>query len=169
MHSCISVHLQNRLQNETSKRQQAEEWCSMLEKELTAHLGARQAAETKCEKLNQRIRLLTRKVKSQERILRKRRKETRLNSLGTGGNKQEKIYQQVVPHAASNGLVHNGELTASDDQNLQEGDIQDDIRDEYTNSYTSFVEDDEPHFASDLDEDKIVEPQELQVSSLLFV
>ena len=141
----------------------------MLEKELTAHLGARQAAETKCEKLNHRIRLLTRKLKSQERILRKRQKETRLNSLGTGGNKQEEIYQQVVPHAASNGLVHNGELTASDDQNLQEGDIQDDIRDEYANSYTSFVEDDEPHFASDLDEDKIAEPQELQVSSLLFV
>ena len=144
----------------------------MLEKELTAHLGARQAAETKCEKLNQRIRLLTRKLKSQERILRKRQKEARQNSLGTGGNKQEEIYQQVVPHAASNGLVHNGELIdgpASGDQNLQEGDNQEDICDEYTNSYTSFVEDDEPHFASDLDEDKIAEPQELQVSSLLFV
>ena len=142
----------------------------MLEKELTAHLGARQAAETKCEKLNQRIRLLTRKLKSQERILRKRQKEARQNSLGTGGNKQEEIYQQVVPHAASNGLVHNGELTvgpASDDQNLQVGDNQEDICHEYTNSYTSFVEDDEPHFASDLDEDKIVEPQELQVNSLL--
>ena len=85
---------------------------------------------------------------------------------------KRKIYQQVVPHAASNGLVHNGELIdgpASGDQNLQEGDNQEDICDEYTNSYTSFVEDDEPHFASDLDEDKIAEPQELQVSPLLFV
>ena len=144
----------------------------MLEKELTAHSGARQVAETKCEKLNQRIRLLTRKLKSQERILRKRQKEARQNSLGTGGNKQEEIYQQVVPQVASNGLVHNGELTdspASGNENLQDGDNQEDICDEFTNSYTSFVVDDEPHFASDLDEDKIVEPQELQVSSALFV
>ena len=144
----------------------------MLEKELTAHLGARQAAETKCEKLNQRIRLLTRKLKSQERILRKRQKEARQSSSREGENKQEEIYQQVVPDVASNGPVHNGELTeapTSNDQDLQEGNNQEDICDEYTNSYTSFVEDDEPHFASDLDEDKIVEPQELQVNDLLFV
>ena len=144
----------------------------MLEKELTAHLGARQAAETKCEKLNQRIRLLTRKLKSQERNLRKRQKEARQNSSREIENKQEEVHQQTVPHVASNGPEHNGELTevpTSDGQHLQEADNQEDICDEYTNSYTSFVEDDEPHFASDLDEDKIVEPQELQVNDLLFV
>ena len=164
----ISVHLQNRLQNESSKRQQAEEWCSMLEKELTAHLEARQTAETKCEKLNQRIRLLTRKLKSQERILKKRQKETRQNNSRDNHNSQEGFYQH-----GSNGLeqcvtevsVAIAALSGGN-VNVSNGCDEDDeeICDEYTNTYTSFVGDDESHFASDLDEDKILEPQELQVN-----
>ena len=47
----------------------------MLEKELTAHLAARQIAETKCEKLYQRIKLLNRKVRSQQHLLRRKFKE----------------------------------------------------------------------------------------------
>ena len=153
----FAVHLQNRLQNETSKRQQAEEWCSMLEKELTAHLGARQIAETKCEKLNQRIRQLARKLKLQERILRKRQKESRQNR--DHEHNQEVIHEQCIQHA-KNGFGHGSEVTTGQED---ENNMQEDICDEYTNSYRSYAEDDEPHFASDVDEEKIVEPQELQV------
>ena len=165
----VSVHLQNRLQNESSKRQQAEEWCGMLEKELTAHLAARQTAETKCEKLNQRIRLLTRKLKSQERMLRKRQKEARQNNSRDNQNNNDGFYQQVSTHD-SNGLEQcitdtpvASSAPSGGEQNDQNN-SDEEFCDEYSNSYRSFQEDNEPHFASDLDEEKIVEPQELQVS-----
>ncbi len=93
---CISVHLRNRLESETNKRQQAEEWCSMLEKELTAHLAARQIAETKCEKLYQRIKILNRKVRSQQHLLRRKLREVVQQNHKEAKNVEENKHQNSI-------------------------------------------------------------------------
>ena len=129
----------------------------MLEKELTAHLAARQTAETKCEKLNQRIRLLTRKLKSQEHILRKRQKKARQNNSRDNQNNNDGLEQCITETPVASSAPSGGEQNGQNNSDEE-------FCDEYPNSYRSFQEDDEPHFASDLDEEKIVEPQELQVN-----
>ncbi len=138
----------------------------MLEKELTAHLAARQIAETKCEKLHQRIKLLTRKLKSQEQILRKRTKETHHTNQNkhhshSNGIAASESAQLTSATSAPSGEADEGAFVDSDGE-------EDEFCDENADTYTSFVDDDDPHFASDLDEDQIVEPQELQVRKECF-